>query len=126
VIYDAVVPAEDVNGGSWDVPGGLPDPYVVVAAGSSNAQGYVTSTILNNLLPTWNEIVLSGVKASALKSYIGIAVYDYDDVSSNELIGACEWKLPDSEFFSDFISFDCPSGGDQAGFSLRFYVMPHQ
>ena len=49
------IPEDAFGAGAWDVPGGLPDPFLrfyVVGGGN-----WRTSTRLNTLRPVWNEFV---------------------------------------------------------------------
>jgi hypothetical protein len=72
-------------GEAWDVPGGMPDPLVVITVGSASWQ---TSAKQDTLTPTWNEGFDVMIKQGEL---FRLDVWD-DDLTTPDWIGGFEWK----------------------------------
>ena len=129
--WDVLVDSGDVfedntGGGTWDIAGGLPDPYVDLVTtddieeltGSSSAQG-------DTLAPNWNQVVLSDVPAGALVDHgVTTTVLD-DDLDASDSMGTCLVSLSDSDFTGDALTRICPfdEGAGARGWTLRIRLI---
>lgn len=123
-VLDLTVQTLDAAGESWDVFGGAPDPFVQVSAGSNVAR---TATRSDVFTATYNQTVLSNLRADALAPMLRFDVFD-EDVSENDFVGACVYtSLPDTVFGGPVQTLDC--GRDvaigNAGFTLRWQIVRH-
>lgn len=84
VAVSATVPQRDPNGESWDVPGGLPDPYAVISLNGTTLG--TTTAVQDTLTPAWNQ----GTQPTAIPagSTIRVDLYD-EDIAADDGIVAC-------------------------------------
>jgi hypothetical protein len=103
-----------------------PDPYFIGRAGSVDAPQVVSAYFQDSFIPQWNTYLAQGAFAADLKSYVEVAVKD-KDATVDDPIGACTWKLVDADFAAspNFRTFSCPASTMQAGYKLRYYLLPH-
>lgn len=128
IVVDGAVPTTK----TWDADLSPPDPFVTVTVGNPAGTSAKTSTVQDQYAPFWNQIVISGATASSIKAYVAFAMYD-SDIASDDLVGACSVTFADANFSSTptLFTLPCPAqappaGPEQAGFSLRYYLRPHQ
>jgi hypothetical protein len=119
-LIDAAVPPTDPSGSSWDLFGGLPDPYVIVSI-PDTGQSARSATIDNTLSPVWDAAVLLGVTAQSLTSGSGIsyAMFDEDIGSPDDPIGNCSGVVATSDLDGQ------PHQACSGQLSLRVRFLPH-
>jgi len=85
----------------WDpnaIPGFQePDVYVELTAGGQTGQ---TSGDDNTYTPSWNKVVLSGVKAQDLMQSLAIKVWDEELIPPHELMGQCTVQIAEAELIA--------------------------
>ena len=80
-ITNGQVSEKDAGGSSWDVPGGLPDPYVCLTI---NGAKKCTSTRSDTLQPSWGY-AFPAATATALQSGVGVEYMD-EDLADDDVI----------------------------------------
>ena len=135
VLVSAIVPASRVGDDDWDEAS--PDPYVQLRYGSTSAAFQNSSTVRDQLSPTWGEVVLFGARAGDLRAYLEIHVYDEDSPWGDDFwcilrcgddhIGGWSYTWSSVDRFRNgentvFIADRLSSDPDQSGFRvvLRF------
>jgi hypothetical protein len=126
--WDVIADSGDVfednaGGGSWDVAGGLPDPYVRMEtsdgiddfSGSTDNQG-------NTLTPVWDQLVLDSVPAAALLDDGILTTLMDDDGVGDDSMGSCNIVLDDGDFDEELLVVDCPFSPPTRGWTLRFHL----
>ena len=122
VLVSAVIPAVNASGGSWDIFGGLPDPYADATSGATTGSvPYISDT----LTPTWSATILSNVSATQLKSQLSIHLLDYD-IAFNDSIGTCNIAVSDAFFDGTLRTAMCPaSSASEVAFTLSYRIKAH-
>jgi hypothetical protein len=94
VAVRATVNPTDPSGSSWDVFGGLPDPYVVVRL--NDGRTGMSSAQSDTLSPVWNEVIIPAVSVQLLMSGIFVQLWDQDTppINPDDLIaqGMAPWS----------------------------------
>lgn len=81
---DGAVSRTTASGGSWDIDGSAPDPYLCLTI---NAVQRCTSYALNTFTPVWTDGLFPATRASNLMAGIPSA-YSDDDVGPDDAICA--------------------------------------
>jgi hypothetical protein len=129
VVVAATIPALDCTGASWDVFGGLPDPFVTVdvSDGTTQLEG-ATITIDDTLDPVYGQTVLTGVPAALLTTSLQLRADDYDSLSANDFIGGCAAPTDGSLFDGAVHSLTCPdacsAATPSAPVAFRYQLVP--
>ena len=120
-----MVPDKNKTGGSWDVLGGAPDPYlnVFTSEGTSSHSGH-TSTLTDTTFPFWAETPVTGVKASELLANTSIEIWD-SDIDFDDYIGGCALALTPAIFDGSLQSKDCPATASGVAVKVYFRINPH-
>ncbi len=114
-IVRATFSAIDPSGGAWDAGGGAPDPYakVQVESGGSTLEES-TERLDNTTSPTWDEVVLTGIRADDLMREVIIDIRDHDPITLDDAIVYCRWLPSNNAFVVGRVTLTCPvsSGPD--------------
>jgi len=109
----AVVPLLDSTGEAWDLSGGQPDPYVELTATDTVTSMETTGSSANvndTLTPTWNEQILTSIRADSLDAGVDVTVWD-DDFPGDDEMGSCTWNpSPPAFFFEWSETVECGAG----------------
>ncbi len=123
-VVDLTVRTTNTLGEAWDTLGGAPDPFVQATAGTNVGR---TATRSDVFTATYNQTVLSNVRADALAPMLRFDVFD-EDVSSNDFVGACVYtNLSDATFGGPVQTLECgrDAATSNAGFTLRWQLVRH-
>lgn len=118
VIISAELPPLLPSGASWDSFGGAPDPVLDFEVGGVSDS---TSVLDNTYVPTWNEVVASGLTTAQLLDEATYTIRDVD-VLGSELAGTCSLPLPD-DLFGSALEFDCTDDEGTVLWTLVFAVL---
>ena len=122
--YSAVLPMTKPSGGSWDLFGGLPDPYVIVYSSGTHAQ---TTALTDTTTPTWNQVTLKNVKASQYLSSMSFNVWDQDlgFGDSDDLMGGCAMTVYQANFDGRLYYWTCPQTATQGAVRITGRFLKH-
>jgi len=122
----AVLPETTVDGSSWDVLGGLPDPYLVAYSSEGSSMHSGETQVQNDTtFPFWAETPLRGVKASELLNFLAFDVWD-SDVDFDDLIGGCQIPVKPEHFDGSLRDYTCPPTPRAGEVKLYYRIRPHQ
>jgi hypothetical protein len=119
VIYDGAMKMNNAAGETWDVPGGLPDPFVRITL-NGQALGE-TSVKSDTLAPMWNEggnVVIPG------GSTFQLDILD-EDVAANDDMFSCAGPLT-ADLIRAYV-LSCSSAAASpagAGSAISFWFQP--
>lgn len=83
-----------------------PDVFVELVIGT---QKKASTTKDNTYTPTWNEELITATASEILTSGLKATVYDYDSITSNEVMGLCSISVTESALTSgSFYVTSCP------------------
>lgn len=111
------IPEEAWGGGAWDVPGGLPDPFLVfIVVGVAS---HTTATVNDTLAPIWSQYADIRINESTRVRW---ELWDADLTEHDPIIGA--WDDADAaqvsiDFMKAGIAVD-----SFAGIDVTFYIQP--
>lgn len=122
----AQIPATKADGTSWDLFGGLPDPYLKAYAsmGTSSVNGQ-TSVQTDTLTPAWGDTVLSGISAQEMMNNLSIEVWDQDELDPDDLIGNCRIGLSAAAFNGSLQQVTCTASASTVAVTVLFRLNAH-
>ena len=109
-VLDTEIPKKNGNGGSWDLFGGQPDPYLTVdAEGPDNSYDGKTDVISDQRNPQWDTRVLTNVIETAMttEDSVQIKVWDKDRASPDDPIGRCTTNFISQDFDGTIFEVFC-------------------
>ncbi len=121
-VLSAVLPAKTKSGGSWEIFGDAPDPYVVAfSSGGGTSHTGQTTVKDNTLVPSWVEAPLTNVKASELLNNTSFEVWD-SDVDYDDLIGGCRINITPALFDGNAKQVTCQETASSPSVTLKFKI----
>jgi hypothetical protein len=117
-IASGSVPAKTSSNGSWDLAGGMPDPYVSTFLNTNFV--FYTSYKNNTLVPSWNE---SATVTIASGAKLQLDVYD-DDYDKDGYMFSCFNLSLTPDMLRKHGGAYMASCGPSATSTLRFYFQP--
>lgn len=118
----AVIPDKNASGGSWDVLGGAPDPYLIAysSLGASSHTGQ-TTVQTDTTVPFWAEVPLKGIRAAELLNNLSFELWD-DDYDFDDFIGGCKIPLTPAVFDGSLQTHVCPATTSTVSVELWFRI----
>ena len=105
----ATLPEKNGAGEAWDVPGGLPDPFVALfCPGTQTVSTTVTPTVADTLTASWSTTSGTGciMTASALMTAGFKAQVMDEDISSHDVVAVTAvTTLSEADFSLGYVSF---------------------
>lgn len=112
------------TGVAWDLGGGLPEPYVGVAVGTSGPYSYTPEPTGTDTLtaPYSGPAVLTNLRADSLL-LLAFEAWDDDGVGDDD-VGACSRPVPSAAFTEAVQTTTCPRdpAASQSGFSVEWHL----
>jgi len=122
IAIDGTVPEHDAAGETWDLWGGLPDPFVRMTV--SDDPEDITDrcpAIADTTSPSWLAPVLSDVPARALTGGIVTTVLD-EDLDPHDPMGTCTIEVTEDRFSEAPFEVNCADG---MGWTINVRIRPH-
>lgn len=123
LLYSATIPTTNKSNSAWDAFNGLPDAFakMVSVEGASRHEGQ-TAILNDTRVPNWNQVVLSNVAVSELKSSLRIDVFD-SDLNFDDTIGGCTVPLTDASFDGTLRTGTCAASTTGVAFTFTYRLI---
>lgn len=122
VLLNGEISITDPDGDSWDIFGGLPDPFVTFVVGGvmEPTSQAMSEAVDDTITPSWNVVILTDVSARAIFEHFCYQVFDSDidypeEISDEICLGLGDYDFGEGTFVEDSGSYH----------TIRFRIRPH-